>query len=674
MDLLASPRLRRAAPLLAIGAACLVTYANSLAGSFHFDDAHAIVENPWIRSFRFLPRWFTDAQTFSVLPQNQDWRPLVLIAHALCYAIGGGLAPWAFHLLNLAIHIACACLTFLIARILFSREEAGRAKLPEGETLALALLAGLLFAVHPLQTETVDYLSSRSEGLTALGILAGFYCHLRGRDLPALGWFAFGLSAKAVAIVLPALCYLEELLPWEAAASGRWLPLLRFDRRRVLRYAGYAAVAAAYLALRHFLVSDFSVQSRATTGRLDYAMTEVRAYWHYLGLFLFPVGQSGDANYRVTTSALEPDFLRALAAGLVLFGAAFALRRRAPIPVFGLLWFVIILSPTSTVLPLAEAVNEHRPYAGVAGLAWAAAWLFGRLPHWARGTIWERPRVRASAAALALFALMACSWTRNRVWHDDIALWSDVVEKSQDNGRAHLNLGLALAGVGRQSEALAQYQLCASAWPGYAYCPLDRGVLLGSQGKTDEALAAYAQAERLDPQLFWIPYYKGMLLRIRDAQASARELRRATKLSPGFPAAHRELASTLFVLGDRAGARAELDRTLSLDPADGEAIGLRGLLEELAGDRAAAKADDRRALTLRPDLAQPRVNLGWMAEEDHELAAARDWYESATRAAPRDADGWRRLARVEGALGDAPKAQVALAQAATLTAPAPRKR
>ena len=654
------PWLRRAAPLLALSALGVLAYANALAGSFHFDDSHSIVANPWIRSFKFFPRWLWDTQTFSVLPQNQDWRPMVLIAHALSYLLGGGLSPVSFHLVNLAIHLACVCLTFLGAKELFARVDPAGERFSERSRLWLALFAGAIFAVHPLQTETIDYVSSRSEGLTALGILAGFFCHLRRRDLGAVGWFAFGLSAKAVAIVLPALVFLEETL------ISR-LPPLRLDRRRIARYAGYALVAAGYLAIRHYWVSDFSVKSRASTGRLDYLMTEVRAYWHYLGLFLFPVGQAADANFRVTTSPTDPDFLRALAAGVSLLGLAFALRRRAPLPVFGLAWFVVVLAPTSTLLPLAEAVNEHRPYAAVAGLAWGAAWLLGRVPAWCEGTIWARPHVLAGAAGALLLALLGASWARNRVWRDDVSLWSDVVAKAPDNGRAHLNLGLSLSGLGRTKEALAQYDECQKVWPGYAYCPLDRGVLQAALGQTDAALTSYREAGRLDPNLFYVPYYEGILLRSRDLGRSIADLRRAVRLSPGFEDAHRELASSLFAAGDKPGALGELDRALALDPGDGEALSLRGLAEELLGDRGAAKRDDERAVAAKPSLVQARINLGWMAEEERRWTEADRWYREAATFDAKDADLWRRIARVSAAEGQAGKAQEALARADELS-------
>jgi tetratricopeptide (TPR) repeat protein len=638
--------LRRAAPALAICALGALAYANALRGAFQFDDAHAVVDNPWIRSFRHLPAWFTDARTFSVLPQNQDWRPLVLLAHAVSYAAGGGLSPVAFHLLNLAVHLACAVLVYRIAVRLLARGGG-----PQAEAAALwpALLAGALFAVHPLQSETVDYVSSRSESLAALGILAGFAAHLRGRSGRAMAWMAVGLCAKATAFVLPALCWLDEVVLGGEPAVPR-------DRRRWLRYAGWAAVALAFLTIRHFLVSDFSVQSRATTPRLVYLMTEARAFWHYVGLFLVPVGQCADADFPLTTSALDPTFLRAAAALAGLAAVAWGVRRRAPLVTFGIAWFAVALAPTSTILPLAEPTNEHRPYAAIAGLCWAAAWLASR-SLLARGGALRGRVLRAAPVLLVLGALVGATWQRNRVWRDELSLWTDVVEKAPGNGRAHLNLGLALAARGRFPEALGQYRRCQEAWPAYAYCPLDRAVLLGSLGQQGEALASFAQAERLDPKLFWVPYHRGVLLRRSDGAASVRDLERAAALSPGFPAAHRELAASLAVLGDRDRARTEVDRAIALDPQDGEAFALRGYLEQLAGAREPARADARTAVALSPRLVQPRVNLGWLAEEDGDLAQAGAWYRSAAALAPGDADLRQRLARVEAAQAAAPGAR-----------------
>jgi tetratricopeptide (TPR) repeat protein len=381
------------------------------------------------------------------------------------------------------------------------------------------------------------------------------------------------------------------------------------------------------------------------------------------------VGQVGDANYPLTVSPTEPDFLRALAAWGAVAILCAALWRRARLPIFGLAWFLIVLAPTSTVLPLAEAVNEHRPYAGVAGLAWGTVWVFGRLGSWAKGTLWERPAPRVAVAVAALLALLAATIARNEVWHDDLSLWSDVVQKAPDNGRAHLNYGLSLAAVGRDSEALAQYDECARVWPGYAYCPLDRGVLLAALGRKTEALAEYKKAATLESQLFWTPYYEGLLLRTLDPKASKADLERSIQLSPGYPGSHRELASTLYVLGDKAGARAEVDKALALDSSDGEALALRGLLEELAGDRTAAYTDDRRSLDLKPGQSQPRINLGWMAEEDKRFKDARDWYLTATRIVPDDEDLWRRVARASAAAGDPAEETAALAKAQALVKP-----
>ena len=184
-----------------IGVLALLVYAGSLDNAFQYDDLHSIVENPHIRSLSNIPAFFYQPELFSADPRNAMYRPLVLVSYALNHALSGD-SVWSYHLLNLAIHLGTSCLLYALVCQL-------------GGTWVQALLAGLLFALHPLASEPVNYISSRSESLCAFLFLLAFlgYAH-GGRKAWGLGICAFvgALLAKSVGVVLPLVLLLYYLL------------------------------------------------------------------------------------------------------------------------------------------------------------------------------------------------------------------------------------------------------------------------------------------------------------------------------------------------------------------------------------------------------------------------------------------------------------------------------
>jgi len=162
---------RWSVPLVMAGVIA-AAYANSLDVPFAFDDWHAIEQNPAIRDLVNLPRFFTDPTTFSVLRENRDLRPLLVLSLALNYQVSG-LAPWSYHLVNLVLHWIVCLLVFRIVR--------DHLWLGPSEAVPVAVTAALLVAVHPLNTEAVNYISSRSALLTTACYLGAFDAAVRRR-------------------------------------------------------------------------------------------------------------------------------------------------------------------------------------------------------------------------------------------------------------------------------------------------------------------------------------------------------------------------------------------------------------------------------------------------------------------------------------------------------------
>ncbi|MFA6110742.1 MAG: glycosyltransferase family 39 protein, partial [Candidatus Latescibacterota bacterium] len=197
-------------PAVLVAVPCLV-YLQTLGYPFQYDDFHSIVDNYHLRDPRNLLAFFVDPTLFSARPEHAMYRPLLLVTLALNWAVSGS-ATWSYHLVNLALHAGCGLLLWRIGHLLLGDRDA-------------AGVGALVFALHPINSEAVCYLSSRSETLAAFFVLLGFSLFLRRRQqgggmVLLVAAFSAGLLAKSTAAVLPALILAHDLL-WTPGQVGR---------------------------------------------------------------------------------------------------------------------------------------------------------------------------------------------------------------------------------------------------------------------------------------------------------------------------------------------------------------------------------------------------------------------------------------------------------------------
>jgi protein O-mannosyl-transferase len=536
----------------------VLVYSNAIDGSFHFDDGHAVADNPSIRALSNIPNFFTDAGTFSVLPQNQGYRPLLLVSYALTAALTG-VEPSAFVAVNLTVHVICVLLFQTLLRKVLRL-------LGHDEDERLIAISSAIFAVHPIFSECVNYVSARSESLCAVFSLLAMIAYLRDREGGARGWLPAAAGAmgcamlvKAVAISVPALVFVLEL-----GAARRQPP--RLVTRRLL---WLLVPAVAGLVLVGQMTPEFAVQSASGFSRSRYFIASLPAILHYLALFLWPLEQSADPGYRVAQGFFDPHVLLAtlvLAAGLVFVVRSITLRRNAWVGV-GLAWFLICILPSQSVFPLAEIVNEHRPYLAAAGLCplLAAALLHGSARLFAiEGRM--RLHVAGVATALALGLLAMLTVTRNQVWASDLTLWEDVAAGAPRSTRAQMNYGRALMAAGKLTEAEHPLREAVRLGPLYAYAHINLGVWMMARGKLEEAKGLLDRAVQLSPQLIHAHMHRGKLAERLNEAPSVREwyFRRAAELSPNLVDAQYHLASALMAGKKAAEAEAPARKAVEL--------------------------------------------------------------------------------------------------------------
>jgi protein O-mannosyl-transferase len=427
----------------------LALYSNTFDHAFHLDSGHVVFANRSIRSLGNIPRFFVDPSTFSSLRSNLDYRPVLQTSYALDHAANGySMGGW--HLTQIALHVWCSLWIFLLARFLLADEEGWKRG-------GIALFAALVVLVHPVHSGVVNYLSARSSLLQAAFLLPAFFLYLRRRDDPEdagplwgpLFLFALAILTKATAGAASATFVLVEI--WRVArlrddqASFLEHLLATWSGRNLRRLGPYLLLTVSLLCWRAHLMAPFAVEharAPADLGSLDYLRTQVVVWWVYVRKWFVPLDLvADDATFPVIRSWLAEPLLFALLGWFFFVWVMLQLWRRDPRFLFLSASAWALLLPSSSVIPLSEMLNEHRPYLPLSLLS--LVWTLPALQTALRlaGGRWIA-RLFLFAGLLGYLAVLGNStWKRNQVFLTDESYWSDVVAKAPA-ARAWNNLGL----------------------------------------------------------------------------------------------------------------------------------------------------------------------------------------------------------------------------------------
>jgi Tfp pilus assembly protein PilF len=595
----------------------VAAYWNSFQGAFVFDDIYAVVENPTIRSLWPLGPVLDSTHIGS----PTDGRPVVNLSLAVNYALGG-LNPWGYHAVNLAVHILAALMLFgVVRRTLLLPSLRDRFA---GRSTTLALAAALIWAVHPLQSESVTYVSQRAESLAALLYLAVLYGCIRA----FAGERGVTWQVLAVAACLVGMATKETLVsaPLIVLLYDRTFVSLSFREAIKRHWKLYLSLAATWGLLAALVIRAEGRGGTVGIGHgissWDYARTQFGAIAHYLRLCFWPHPLCLDYGTGLATRAWDI-VPYAILVGLLLAGTVVALRF---LPWAGFLgvFFFATLAPSSSVIPVVtQTMAEHRMYlpsAAVVVLAvLLAQWAWRRclppLPSAGRG----RRVVRWAVPMAIVCGLVAggiyLTLLRNRDYRSQFSILEDNVRKAPDNARAWCTFGTELAAVGRTAEAIAHYEQALKLKPDYAEAHNNLGMAFISQGRTVAAIVQYEQALRLRPDYPKAHNNLGNALASQGRLAEAvAHYERVLKLKPDFAEAHNNLGVALATQGRMGEAITHFKRSVQLKPDYAKAHYYLG--KALAGQ---GKIDDaiahlEWAVQLRPDMPGPREELSRLLE------------------------------------------------------------
>jgi tetratricopeptide (TPR) repeat protein len=629
--------------LLALIALALLCFAPSLRNGFIWDDDQYVTENVQLRSPQGLASiWLEPGSAEHSFGQ---YYPLVHTSFWIEHQLWGN-APLGYHAVNLLLHALGAVLLWRLLR---------RLELPG------AWLAAALFAVHPVQVESVAWITERKNVLSGALAFASALTFLTwaGMDarrpaaagrarwwLLSFALFVAALLAKTVTAAVPAALLL--LLWWKRG---------RVTRRELAALLPFLLVGLA-LGLLTAQLERTVVHATGPEWELSALQRTLiagRALWFYAGKLAWPAGLAFIYSRWDVGPGAALGWI-ALLSALALAAALWLARRRLGRgPLVAVLIFGGTLLPALgfvNVFPMRYAfVADHFQYlACTALLALAAAGL-------AQAGRGFSPRARAAGAAALLLLLAGISWQRQAAYRDAETLWRDTVRRTPDAWMAWNNLGLEAARQGRLDEALLDFEESLRLHPRHQQAETNLGFANLQLGRLEDAIAHYERALQLDPRFARAHADLGLALaRAGRWEEASPHLQQALLLQPDDAELHRNLGLALAMQDRLQEAIAHHERALELQPDLAEAHADLGQALLRAGRRDEALAHWRRALELDPHNASALLSLGQEQLKAGELPEAIESCERALESQPESAAAHFALGVALGLSGRLPEA------------------
>jgi protein O-mannosyl-transferase len=614
------PLRRFAGPLaLVVAVAFLPVLRN---GWVDLDDDGNFLANPHYRGLGWEQvRWAWGTYHLGV------YQPLAWMLLEGEYA-AWGMEPRGYHLASLLLHAVNAVVLYALGLALLARCLPEHARRQPWDLHAGAALAALLFAIHPLRTEAVAWVSCQPYLPCALFAMLSVLMYLRAdqgapsRRLASLvgAWifFAVALLFKAAAVGVPAVLVILDIYPLRRLGPGRWAG--REARRAWVEKLPFVGLGLVFMVLAvRAKGASKSLLSGGSQGPVARVVRSCVAAWTYPAKTLLPIG----LNAYDAVPLREGWCIGTIGICLLLTVAAVAglfFLRRWPGLVAACAGSLLLVAPNLGLVRVSDVIAADR-YAYVASIPWALL-LAGVLVRLGRDGGRRRLAVVAGAAGLVL-VLLPLTWRQCRTWRDSEALWTNALACDRTgNADLVINVGTCLSRRGRLDEAIDHFEEALRREPGAFRAHSGLGSALARLGRFDEAASHYRAALRLKPDL---PLAHAGLGAVRIAQGRLDEAiarcREALRLAPEAAEAHCNLGVALARQGRLAEARAEFDRALQIEPGNANAHYNLGRLLAEQGRLEEAAAEAEAALDIDPNSAQAKQLLlelvgRWLRKEE----------------------------------------------------------
>ncbi len=569
--------MKRIFPYFILVLIIFLAYANTWMNSFHFDDITSILKKPWVRGLDKIPDFiFSFGQ-----------RPLVILFHNINYWMSE-YRVWSYHLFNTLLHAAATLLVYRLT-------SQARSFLVNGGTgwTSLPFIAALVFGLHPLSTQSVTYISSRSSLLATIFYLATMTLFFKGLQTPmpveggkrryGLGYFlgaglclGLGAMSKEIVVTLPAMLFLFHYYFVSRATFLQWL-------RDQGKWIGtLVAVLGTAILFKISWSGGLLPNSSAQISPADYLLTQTSVIpFEYFAKMLFPFNLNVDIDYPILSGWAHPANWKGIVALLLYLAILIAVSASRghgqphenysrKLVGFGMAWAAITLLPTSSAVPLLDVAVEHRTYLPLVGFSIAfAALVCGlfqrfRLPE----TGMAFPFAICLAATMSVFILFAAAaMDRNRVWKDEVTLWADAKKKSPYLIRPYNNLGEAYDKRKEYAKAIPEFEAAVRLNPNYFFALSNLGNIYGKIKQYPKAIEYLRKALQVNPEYAPANYNLAKALHLVGKPEEAIEhYRQATQHDPYFEEAFYNLAALALQLGRNEESMENFQRFLKMQP------------------------------------------------------------------------------------------------------------
>jgi tetratricopeptide (TPR) repeat protein len=536
----------------------LVCYANILANSFVYDDSQQILQNPYVKSWHFIPQIF-GTTVWSFVGQagaTNYYRPLMTFTFLVLWKVFGPI-PFGFHLFSLLMQFAVVVMLFYAGKRLFG-------------DVRLAWLAALIFAVHPVHTEAVAWIAAVPDLqatfllLLAIWLLSGETKRSWSAHLGIAAGFSIALLCKEPALMFAPLAVVFEHMCAKDRQQTTFF-------QKFIRYAPLCVLGIGYLLLRVALFGKLApvLQRPQLTWpqTIDSALALVLQYTR---LLFWPSRLSAFHVFHPSTSLFDAKVLAGAAICAACLAAIFAFRKRYPMVAFAILWLGVTLGPVLNARwMVANTMTERYLYLPSVGFCWLVAWCLLQGWNALRGSGGARALRLSFACILGalLVAGMIATVKRNRVWQSELTLYTRTLETDPDAYVIRNNLGSLYFSVGDLQRAESELSRALAGRPDSVNVMNALAMVYRDQGRYSESRELFARAITTKP-LWSDPYFNLGILLEKQGQVSEalKNFAVAVQLAPLNPVAHYWYGDALLKAQEYPQAQAELQQSVALAP------------------------------------------------------------------------------------------------------------
>jgi tetratricopeptide (TPR) repeat protein len=539
-------------PILLPIALGIAVYINAMSNGFVFDDMTTIVHNAHIKDLgQNFPAFF-----------NLD----ATLSYFLIYALFN-LSPLAFHLSSLLLHIFNVIGVYVLVDLIQHNKKT-------------SLIAALVFACHPVLTETVNCISYNEDLLATFFYLLSLVLYIRAgtrENPPALPIYFFSLVAfsvallsKEMAITLPVIIFLYDFTRTETAKTNDFIKqaVATIDKQKFY-YIGFGLVAIFYLALRFkILVNPAGSFSHSRAGLFERIFFLPDHLFDYIKLVLFPLDLNAEYSFAYPDRFLAFSNLFSFIVIIAIIVGSFFIYKHSKGIFFGIWWFIITLLPVSNLIEIHNPIAERYLYLPLVGFCLVISILISEIP--GRSDLVHSKNIARLKYSILIGLLIFYSLVtvaRNPVWKDNFSVWANTVEKSPDNPIVHGGLGLAYQERGFLDEAIREFTAAIELGPNMAKSHYNIGRAYEEKGLFENAIDAYKKAVELNPE--YIDAYfnlANLSMRLQLRKDAIYAYRRVIELDPADLEAYNNLGVAHAMQGEIEKAVGLWEKVLEMDP------------------------------------------------------------------------------------------------------------